>query len=317
MSFFGLIACGGGNQSSSSPNSPTGPTPPAPSTTANLSGRVTETGGGSTIAVEGTTLRILDGGNSGRSATTNSSGDYQFSGLHRGGFTVEIVANGYQTQGFGIELAGDLTRNFTLTPSGPRTRFAAGTHRIGTDIASGRYFTDPSTDSCYWERLRGFSGTLSDVIANDFVGYNPMQYIVDLMPSDVAFKPDSDCGTWFKDSPRHPAQSTIPPGVWLVGSQIAPGTYQISSGAGCYWERLRNFEHVLGSIIANEFESAPTTQMVTISPRDVGFHNDGDCGTWTRTAALTPGEDAADPQQSPQDIEENWQEFRRKIARRR
>jgi hypothetical protein len=305
-------ACGGGSGSST----PTSPTPPTP-TTAGLSGRVTESVGTTPFPIEGATLTVADGANAGRTANTNANGDYQFSGLQRGGFTVNVTASGYQTQGFGVDLTGDMTRNFTLSPTGPRTRFGAGTYRIGSDIAAGRYFSDTS-DGCYWERLRGFGGTLSDIIANDFVGYNALQYIVDVRSSDLAFAPDSDCGTWFKDSPRQPAQSTIPPGVWLVGAQIAPGTYQISAGAGCYWERLRNFEHVLSSIIANDFSSSAGSQFVTISQRDVGFQNDGDCGTWSRALSVESGQKSdLEGEHSPLDIERHWNAYQRKIAGRR
>lgn len=308
------FACGGGK---SSPTTPTQPTTPSTPTTVSLSGRVTETVGSTAFPIEGATLTFADGSNAGKTATTNGNGDYQFSGLQKGGFTINVSASGYQTQGFGIDLTGDMTRGFTLSPSGPKTRFGAGTYRVGSDIAAGRYFADTS-DGCYWERVRGFGGTLSDIIANDFVGYNALQYIVDVLQSDAGFAPDSDCGTWFKDSPRQPSQSTIPPGVWLVGSQIAPGTYQINAGAGCYWERLRNFQHVLGSIIANDFSSSARSQIVTISSSDVGFQNDGDCGTWNRTFAIEDGQwrDSQRPQ-SHIDIEQNWNDYQHKNTGRR
>jgi hypothetical protein len=311
LCLFASFACGGGAGGNSTP---TAPNPPA-TTTATLSGRITESVAGSVFAIEGATLAIADGGNAGRTATTNANGDYSFLGLQRGGFTLNVSANGYSSQGFGVDLTGDLIRNFTLTPSGPRTRFGFGQHRVGSDIAAGRYFSDPS-DGCYWERLRGFGGTLSDIIANDFLGYNPSQYIVDVLSSDLAFSPDSDCGIWIKDSPRQPAQASIPPGVWLVGSQIAPGTYQVSAGAGCYWERLRNFEHNLGSIIANDFISSGGNQFVTISSGDVGFQNDGDCGTWTRSLAVT-AEGGKAERQSAQDIAQHWSSYRQKISGRR
>ena len=307
-----VSACGGG--SSSPPTTPTPPSPPPP-TTASLTGRVTETVGTTSFAVEGAALSVVDGPNAGRTTTTNANGDYQLTGLQRGGFTVNVSANGYNTNGFGIDLTGDLTRNFTLTPSGPRTRFGSGQFRVNVDIAAGRYFSDPPQSGCYWERQRGFSGTLGDIIANDFIGYNPVQYIVDILGSDLAFEGDPECGTWFRDSPRHGAQSSIPPGVWLVGAQIAPGTYQISSGPGCYWERLRHFQHQgVSGVIANDFSSNARTQFVTISGSDAGFNNDGDCGTWTRTSSTAH---VANARQASVEIERHRQRYEDKIRYRR
>jgi hypothetical protein len=174
-----------------------------------------------------------------------------------------------------------------VVPAGPRTSFGAGTHRVGSDIAAGRYFTDPAT-SCYWERVSGFGGTLGEILANDFVGFDAAQLIVDILPSDLGFKTEPACRTWF-NTPRFGGQSTIRPGTWLVSSQITPGTYRAAAGPGCYWERLRDFTGNISGVIANDFVSGGGTQLVTISGGDLGFHGDGDCGTWTREPGLSPG----------------------------
>ena len=50
------------------------------------------------------------------------------------------------------------------------------------------------SESCYWARLSGLSGTLDDLIANDNVR-NPSY--VEIKDTDVAFK-SSRCGTWLK-----------------------------------------------------------------------------------------------------------------------
>ena len=93
---------------------------------------------------------------------------------------------------------------------------------------------------------------IPQIIANDFVGFNADQLIVDISGSDKAFSTDSDCGTWFQ-TPRRPAQSTITLGTWLVGNQIAPGIYRANVQSGCYWERLRSFGGQLGEVLANDF----------------------------------------------------------------
>ena len=197
-----------------------------------------------------------------------------------------IAVNGDQTSGSNtIAVSGTGGTTTPPPPTGPRTQFGAGQWRVGTDIAAGRYFS-AARNGCYWERQKGLSGSTSDIIANDFLSFNTAQYIVDILSSDLAFQTDAECGTWF-NSPRTGAQATIPPGIWLVGSQITPGTYRVDARSGCYWERLRNFEGVISSIIDNEFVSSAGQQLVTISSSDVGFNNDAECGTWTRTTTLS------------------------------
>ncbi len=78
--------------------------------------------------------------------------------------------------------------------------------------------------------------------------------------------------------------------MWLVGSQVSPGTYRADSAvAGCYWKRVSNFtgSPLADTIIANEFLSSSGPQIVTIASTDAGFSGNALCGTWTRTTAAT------------------------------
>jgi hypothetical protein len=83
--------------------------------------------------------------------------------------------------------------NFTVTtpPPPPQVAFTDGTYRVGIDIQPGTYQASSPT-SCYWARLRGFSGGLGDVIANaNYVA------IVTIEPGDVGFE-STRCGNWSK-----------------------------------------------------------------------------------------------------------------------
>jgi hypothetical protein len=186
---------------------------------------------------------------------------------------------------------------------GPQNSFGPGQYFVGRDIAPGRYYTDPRT-GCYWERQSGLGGQLSDVIANEFVGFDAGQWIVDILPSDLAFETDTDCGTWF-NAPRRGHQATISPGMWLVGSQVSPGTYRALVRDGCYWERLRNFTGTLNGIIANDFVSGGGQQLIAIGSGDAGFSTDDDCGSWTSTGAQRPSDAGVRGEQSRVDIEQN------------
>lgn len=81
------------------------------------------------------------------------------------------------------------TPAMTNTPAPPS--FGDGTWIIGSDIPAGTYRTS-GTDSCYWERISGFGGTFSEIIAND----NPDgQVVVTILPTDKGFT-SKRCGTW-------------------------------------------------------------------------------------------------------------------------
>jgi hypothetical protein len=194
-----------------------------------------------------------------------------------------VVADSYLSQSRGVTLASNQTLSFQLVRAGPRTSFSAGQYLVGADIAPGRYYSAPSS-GCYWERQSGLGGTLGEILSHDFLGFTAREWIVDVLGSDKAFKTDSQCGTWFKDRPREGAQATISQGMWLVGSQVSPGTYRASVQSGCYWERLRDFTGTLDGIIANDFISSASSQLVSIAAGDTGFSTDDSCGTWTKVS---------------------------------
>jgi hypothetical protein len=189
----------------------------------------------------------------------------------------------------------------------PAAAFGPGQYLVNSKIPPGRYFADPNGTGCYWERESGLGGGVNDIIANDFVGYDARQLIVDILPSDLAFMGNATCGNWFT-TPRQPAQSTIPPGQWLVGDQIAPGTYMATVGAGCYWERDRDFQGGIRSIITNNFIAAAGPALVSINPNDAGFTTDGDCGTWTRATSAAPP--AATSERRGSEIVAAWRLYR-------
>lgn len=117
------ISCTGGSSDSPNPGAPS-PTPspspaPAPSTFA-LSGRVTESAPTTANAIGGATVTIVDGPNGGKSTATDGSGNYSFSGLTAGGFTVRATAGGYQESSQGVTLTANRSANFGLRPN-PQT----------------------------------------------------------------------------------------------------------------------------------------------------------------------------------------------------
>jgi hypothetical protein len=66
--------------------------------------------------------------------------------------------------------------------------------------------------------------------------------------------------------------------VWLVGTDIKPGTYRSSADDSCYWARLKNTNGDLDSILAN---SNGGNQVVTIKKTDKAFES-ARCAPWTK-----------------------------------
>lgn len=79
-----------------------------------------------------------------------------------------------------------------IVSSGPKSSFGDGTYRVGSDIEHGTYRAEGNL--CYWERLRGFSGQNSDIIANG----NPSGPIILTIDSGDAGFTTRRCGTWEK-----------------------------------------------------------------------------------------------------------------------
>lgn len=176
----------------------------------------------------------------------------------------------------------DGTNTIDLTASAaPRVYFGAGQYLVGGHVAAGRYFSAPSS-GCYWERQSGLGGTPGEILASGSIGFDGGQWIVDILPSDVAFKTLAACGIWYRESPRRGAQATISPGAWLVGTQIEPGTYRATAQPGCYWERLRDFTGEREGVIASNLVAAAGSEQVTVLASDAGFAANAACGTWTR-----------------------------------
>jgi hypothetical protein len=156
--------------------------------------------------------------------------------------------------------------------------FGNGTYRVGKDIAPGTYRTRTAPSSCYWERLKGFSGALKDIIANDFSsGYQ----VVTIKSTDKGFK-SSRCNKWSSNLSRVTSSYTsFGQGTFIVGTDMGPGTYRSGQGSGCYWARLRGFGGSLNEIIANDFRSGGGRSVVTIRSGDKGFTSSR-CGTWSK-----------------------------------
>jgi hypothetical protein len=161
-------------------------------------------------------------------------------------------------------------------PASPAATFGDGTYIVGSDIAPGRYRARNLGLLCYWERLSGLGGSFDEIIANG----NPSgsSAVVEIRPTDKGFS-SSGCGQWTTDLSAVTSSTAAPfsDGTYIVGVDIAPGTWRSPGGDLCYWERLGGFSGEFGDIIANGVPGGQA--IVTIASTDVGFSTSG-CGEW-------------------------------------
>ncbi len=164
----------------------------------------------------------------------------------------------------------------TATPAPQYAHFGDGTFQVGKDIQPGTYRTRVGSSGCYYARLKGFSGSVSDIIANN---NTDAPAVVTISSSDKGFQ-SQDCGTWTKDlSQITKSKTTFGDGIYIVGTDITPGTYKNTGDQGCYYARLKGFGGTIGDIISNNNVNA--VAIVTISKSDKGFQSSG-CGTWKK-----------------------------------
>lgn len=122
-----------------------------------------------------------------------------------------------------------------------------GMFMVGLDIKPGIYKGfDPD---CYWERLKDVEGGFNSIITN---GNSYGQFYVKVKEGDFALS--TSCNIELLDPiPAHTGDypQLLQPGLYLVGTDIQPGTYKGNS-ADCYWERLKDLDGSFNSIIAND-----------------------------------------------------------------
>ena len=173
--------------------------------------------------------------------------------------------------------SGATTTKATATPP-PKPKFATfhdGTQRVGKDIQPGTYRTRTGSSGCYFARLKGFGGSIDDILAND---NTDAPAVVTIAATDQGFQ-SSNCATWTSDlSAITQTRTAFGDGNYIVGTDIQPGTYRSTGQSGCYWARLKGFGHTTGDVLANDNTDNPA--VVTIAATDQGFEASR-CGNWT------------------------------------
>jgi hypothetical protein len=154
-----------------------------------------------------------------------------------------------------------------------------GTWVVPDEVKPGIYRATTPGSNCYWERVKNFTGGLNSIIANGNAVGGPI--VIEIAKSDKGFTSEG-CAPWSSDLSRASASRTsVGDGMWIVGTDMAPGTYRTTvPGGNCYWARLRSFDGSVNSILANDLPGRGNA-IVEIRPSDTGFETGG-CGTWEK-----------------------------------
>ena len=149
------------------------------------------------------------------------------------------------------------TATATPTPTAaatPTPSIRPGTYAVGQDIDPGTYVGIAGTgvlDTCYWARLQGVSGVLDDILANDIA---MGQFYIEVLEGDGYL--ETHCQITSLAAWPEPSElpESLQPGTYLVGRDIAAGTYRGEAGEEvdwCYWARLNGVTGELKDVAAN------------------------------------------------------------------
>jgi hypothetical protein len=153
------------------------------------------------------------------------------------------------------------------TPTATKSTIASGMWFVGAEVKPGIYRT--AAKGCYYSLLSGFQGEIDDIIVNGSSGDNGG--ILEITATDKAISSRCDWALITVDTIRSGTTTSnkIESGQWIIGGEIAPGTYR-TTASGCYYSRLSGFRGDIDDIIANG--STPTNGgIVEIAASDISF----------------------------------------------
>jgi len=161
-------------------------------------------------------------------------------------------------------------------PAPESLHFTNGIFEVGVDVRPGTYRTRTGSGGCYFARLKGFGGSVDEILAS---GATNAPAVVTILPTDKGFQSDH-CAPWTANVSPIARNNSVGPGDYIVGIDLQPGTYRSGGGGlACYFARLRGFTHAPGDVIANNHTQG--SAIVSIAASDRGFTSNG-CGTWSK-----------------------------------
>lgn len=157
----------------------------------------------------------------------------------------------------------------------------AGLYKIGSKLKPGTYVARHASASCYWQRI-GAPNIYGSIVGQNYL---KGQAVITIDANDTAVQ-TGGCGSFIRLSDM-PVKllTTIPSsGDYLVGLQLAPGTYRATYlGSACSWRTVRSFTGVESVDVIAHGEPTAGPVDVTITDDVTGFLV-ANCGVWTKLA---------------------------------
>ena len=154
----------------------------------------------------------------------------------------------------------------SVASAAPPQPVLPGTYKVGEEIAPGVYRGKAEEDPfCKWARLNDLNEDPESITA---MGLREGQFYVEVQASDVGFTTECPLVPIENLKPRDPLSSEIPPGMYIVGLDIGPGTYEGKPDEElfCFWQRLNNFKEDDESTI--EWDIPGNKYKVEVLPSD-------------------------------------------------
>lgn len=207
-------------------------------------------------------------------------GDAPFLGSLGGGGLTEPavgVVGAPTGKGYWLVTTGHLAPSASANK--PQLRIHPGSYKVSAfgPVVPGTYREEQATAGCTWERRGSASGAEGAVLATR---RSDDRQVVTIKPGDQLFR-TSGCAPFVNDLFPITARldGDFGNGTWIVGIDIAPGTWTATGGSDCIWERVADFSGDAGALMASD--SGVDHPVVDIKPGDAGFVS-SDCGTWVK-----------------------------------
>ncbi len=137
----------------------------------------------------------------------------------------------------------------SVASAAPPPPVLPGTYKVGEEIAPGVYRGEAEEEIfCKWARLNDLNEDPESVTA---MGLREGQFYVEVQASDVGFTTECELVPVGGLKPRDPLLTEIPPGMYIVGLDVSPGSYvgKPDEELFCFWQRMNNFREEDASTI--------------------------------------------------------------------
>lgn len=157
---------------------------------------------------------------------------------------------------------------------------------VGTQVLPGVYRAQ-STGKCSFSRAADanhtFNGAVDTASFTIDTFLDPAHLLVEIKEGDAFFIiRHNTCDTFESVNVAElPTEQNPGNGIWAVGPQMTPGTWQATGDEFCVWVRSTE---ITGTVLDASLVQQGTTTQVTVNAGE--FFSSKSCGTWTRTGSV-------------------------------